>query len=255
MDEKETNPSTLRDVVKRLRAPDGCPWDRKQTHASLKRYLIEESYECLEAIDDGSDGALQDELGDVLLQVMLHSQIAEERGAFDFDAVESGIVEKMIRRHPHVFGGESIEEASGVARRWEQIKARERGESDELAPLDRGFPKGLPACARTAKIQDRAAKKGFDWPEVGPVLAKIQEESRELEEAVESGDKQRMTSELGDLLFVVLKVARFLEIDAEEALNRTNATFVKRFSHVEKNRKSEDLDEMMALWREAKELE
>lgn len=248
---------SLREIVAHLRGPNGCPWDKKQNHASLKKYLLEESYECLEAIDGENDDELREELGDVLLQVVLHSQIASERGVFDFEEVEKGISEKMIRRHPHVFGDETISDPEDVESRWDEIKKEEKASSNtELFPrIDGDIPKSMPAWLRTHKIQERASKKSFDWPSIEPVLEKIQEECRELAEAVDSGDRSRMTSELGDLLFITLKAARFMNIDPEAALNQTNASFCRRFQHVEENRTSTDLNEMMKLWQEAKELE
>ncbi|GGB71262.1 nucleoside triphosphate pyrophosphohydrolase [Fictibacillus barbaricus] len=246
--------SFLRNVIARLRGPGGCPWDQKQTHATLKKYLIEEAYEVFEAIDEEDDEALAEELGDVLLQVLLHSQIGEEEGFFAIDDVIAVLTEKMIRRHPHVFGDVSAEDADEVVANWEAIKAKESGKENRESLLD-GVPKGLPAVQKAFLYQKKAAKVGFDWKEAGPVFDKILEELKEFQEA--EGDEQQ--KELGDLLFSVINLARFYKIDPEEALNATNQKFKKRFNYIENALKEKSLsfedvtlEEMDRLWDEAK---
>jgi tetrapyrrole methylase family protein / MazG family protein len=246
--------SFLKSVIERLRGPGGCPWDQKQTHVSLKKYLIEEAYEVLEAIDEENDETLAEELGDVLLQVLLHAQIGEEEGFFEMDDVIGVLTEKMIRRHPHVFGDVNAEDADEVVANWDAIKAQEAGKEDRESLLD-GVPKGMPAILKAFQYQKRAAKVGFDWKETGPVYDKILEELKEFQEA--EGEEQ--LKELGDLLFSVVNLARFYKIDPEEALNATNRKFYKRFRYIEsalqeKNLSFEDvtLEEMDRLWNEAK---
>jgi tetrapyrrole methylase family protein/MazG family protein len=246
--------SFLKNVIARLRGPGGCPWDQKQTHVSLKKYLIEEAYEVLEAIDEEDDEAIAEELGDVLLQVLLHAQIGEDEGFFTIEDVISTLTEKMIRRHPHVFGDVKAEDADEVVTNWEAIKAKESGKSERESLLD-GVPKGLPAIQKAFKYQKKAAKVGFDWKETGPVYDKILEELKEFQEA--KGEEQ--LKELGDLLFSVVNLARFYQIDPEEALNATNRKFYNRFNYIEsalkaKNLSFEDvsLEEMDLLWNEAK---
>jgi tetrapyrrole methylase family protein / MazG family protein len=244
----------LKNVIERLRGPGGCPWDQKQTHVSLKKYLIEEAYEVLEAIDEEDDETLAEELGDVLLQVLLHAQIGEEEGFFAIDDVIAVLTEKMIRRHPHVFGDVSAEDADEVVANWEAIKAKEAGKEDRESLLD-GVPKGMPAIQKAFQYQKKAAKVGFDWKETELVYDKILEELKEFQEA--KGEEQ--LNELGDLLFSVVNLARFYKIDPEEALNATNRKFYSRFRYIEtalkeKNLSFEDvtLEEMDRLWVEAK---
>jgi tetrapyrrole methylase family protein/MazG family protein len=246
--------SFLRQVIARLRGPGGCPWDQKQTHVSLKKYLIEEAYEVLDAIDEEDDEAIAEELGDVLLQVLLHAQIGEEEGFFAIDDVIAVLTEKMIRRHPHVFGDVKAEDADEVIANWEAIKANEAGKSERESLLD-GVPKGLPAILKAYQYQKKAAKAGFDWKEIGPVYDKIKEELQEFQEA--SGEEQ--LKELGDLLFSVVNLARFYKIDPEEALNATNRKFYARFNYIEEALKAKNLsfddvslEEMDQFWNEAK---
>lgn len=244
----------LKSVIERLRGPGGCPWDQKQTHVSLKKYLIEEAYEVLEAIDEEDDESLAEELGDILLQVLLHAQIGEEEGFFAIDDVISVLTEKMIRRHPHVFSNVNAEDADEVVANWEAIKAQEAGKEKRESLLD-GVPKGMPAIQKAFQFQKKAAKVGFDWKDTEPVYDKILEELKEFQEA--EGEEQ--LKELGDLLFSVVNLARFYKIDPEEALNATNRKFYKRFRYIEtalkeKNLSFEDvtLEEMDRLWVEAK---
>ncbi len=252
-------------VMTRLRDPRaGCPWDKVQTFRSIAPYTIEEAYEVADAIDRNDLTALRDELGDLLLQVVFHAEMARERGAFDFNDVACGITEKMHRRHPHVFG-ESAEADLGVLNRvWEQHKADERAEatgSGDTPPsaLD-GVARALPALMRAQKLQRRAARVGFDWPEPGAVLAKIDEELAEIREARARGaGTEEIAGEIGDLLFACVNAARHLDVDAEVALRQCNEKFTRRFNHVEAGiakdgRRIEDasLEEMEAFWVEAK---
>ncbi|MDM5314402.1 nucleoside triphosphate pyrophosphohydrolase [Fictibacillus sp. b24] len=246
--------SFLKNVIARLRGPGGCPWDQKQTHVTLKKYLIEEAYEVLDAIDEEDDEALAEELGDVLLQVLLHAQIGEDEGFFAIDDVIAVLTEKMIRRHPHVFSDVSAENADEVVANWDAIKAQEAGKEDRESLLD-GVPKGIPGIQKAFLYQKKAAKVGFDWKEAGPVYDKILEELKEFQEA--EGDEQQ--KELGDLLFSVVNLARFYKIDPEEALNETNRKFRKRFNYIEHALKEQSLsfddvtlEEMDRLWNEAK---
>ncbi len=220
----------LREICARLRAPDGCAWDREQTHASLKSALVEECYEVIDAIDAGDDVNFCEELGDLLLHVVMHSEMAAEREAFAFDAVVDGICEKLIRRHPHVFGDATASGSDEVLRQWEQIKRAEKG--DGASVMD-GLPKALPALMRAQKVQKKAARVGFDWDGVGPVFGKVAEESEEVRMAAESGDADAVREELGDLLFSVVNLSRKLGVDAELALTEATNKFARRFRGVE----------------------
>ncbi|WP_448583575.1 nucleoside triphosphate pyrophosphohydrolase [Thermocrinis sp.] len=238
----------LLNIMQSLR--EKCPWDKSQTHQSLKRYMIEEAYELLEAIDSGEDDRLKEELGDVLLQVVFHSQIAKERGAFDVWDVIKGLNEKLIKRHPHVFGTESANE---VLSQWEQNKTKERE-----SVLD-GVPKSLPALMRSQKLQDRASLVGFDFESIDQVFEKIEEELQELKEAIESKNTNNIKHEMGDLLTALVELARFLKVDAEQCLQEANDRFERRFRYVErkakelgKDLKSMSLQEMDLLWMESK---
>jgi tetrapyrrole methylase family protein/MazG family protein len=213
----------------RLRGPDGCPWDLEQTHASLGRHLLEEAHETLEAIDAGDPDRLRDELGDLLLQVVFHSEMARQEGAFDVDDVAEGIVRKLIRRHPHVFGDVEVGSAAEVLVNWERIKAEERGEH----PLDDEIPSSLPALARAAKVQRRAAGSGFDWRSFEGAVEKVREELAELEaEASSEGPPERIEEELGDLLFAVAALGRRLDLDPETALRKATRRFGERFERM-----------------------
>jgi MazG family protein len=230
----------------RLRAPGGCPWDREQTHRSLARHLLEEAHEALEAIDSGDLNRLRDELGDLLLQVVFHAEMAREEGAFDVDDVAEGVVAKLVRRHPHVFGDLEVDSAAQVLVNWERIKAEERGEH----PVDEEIPATLPALARAAKVQRRAAGSGFDWRTREGALAKVREELAELERA----SPERAEEEVGDLLFAVAALARRLNVDPESALRRATARFADRFERLrararEEGVRLEDLSEEELLAR------
>ena len=251
-------------VMARLRDPEGgCPWDLEQTAASLAPYTIEEAYEVVDAIERGDLGDLREELGDLLLQVVFHSQIAKERGAFDFDDVADAICDKMVRRHPHVFGDAAYGDNQTKDAVWEGLKAQERAAkgADRAGVLD-DVPAAMPALLRAVKLTKRAARVGFDWPDFAAVLAKLREEMAELEVEIEAGDLDKAREEFGDLLFVCANLARKLDIDPEDALRATNAKFIRRFRHIErelaaqgKRPEQSSLAEMDALWDEAKGLE
>jgi tetrapyrrole methylase family protein/MazG family protein len=247
-------------IMHRLRAPGGCPWDAEQTHDSLKRYLLEECYEVIEAIDKGDDALLQEELGDLLLQPLFHAAIAEERGAFTIDDVITSLCDKLVRRHPHVFGDQRVKTADEQVENWERIKKAEKG-AERKSALS-GVPPQLPALLKAQKVTEKAARVGFDWEHVDQVFAKVLEELHELEETLESRDEERMEAELGDLLFAIVNLGRFLALNPEEALRKTISRFTRRFAHVETTLHAQGvslhdatLDEMEALWQEAKKLE
>lgn len=254
--------SKLRQVIAELRGPDGCPWDKKQTHESLKKYLIEEAYELIDSIDEEDDEGMVGELGDVLLQVMLHSQIGEDEGMFSIDDVIEGITAKMIRRHPHVFGDVEVNGEEDVLVNWQKIKENEKG-SETKAPqsiLD-GIEKSLPNLLRAEEYQKRAAKVGFDWDEVSEAWKKVKEEVQELEAEIVSPnrDVERIKSELGDLFFALVNISRYYDIQAEEAVYKTNQKFHRRFTYIEEciqkaDKKFEDytLEELDSYWDEAK---
>ncbi|WP_339951800.1 nucleoside triphosphate pyrophosphohydrolase [uncultured Albimonas sp.] len=251
----------LREIMRRLRAPDGCPWDRDQDFASIAKYTVEEAYEVADAIERRDMADLKDELGDLLLQVVYHAQMAAEAGLFDFDDVARAVADKMLRRHPHVFGDEH-----GVLRElrpgdWERMKAQERAargkvETAAASALD-GVATGLPGLTRAVKLQARAARVGFDWPEAGDVIAKVVEEAGELVEARDRLTPDEVEAEFGDLAFVLANLARHLKVEPEHAIRRTNAKFERRFREVErrlaargKRAEDSDLAEMDAIWDE-----
>ena len=245
--------TTLRDIIARLRAPDGCPWDREQTHASIKRYLLEEAYEVLEALDEENSDKLCEELGDLLLQIMLHARIASEAGAFDIEDVIRGIAEKLVRRHPHVFGKSTAVSAEEVAMEWEALKQYERDPGESLLS---GVPKEMPALSYSHSIQRRAAGIGFDWREAGGVLEKLAEEVGELEQA---GTQQQRVHEFGDILFSLVNTARWQGVDLEEALRLANERFCRRFRYMEDSCRRKGIllrdlsfDDKNKLWDEAK---
>ncbi len=250
-------------IMRRLRDPEmGCPWDIAQDFATIAPYTIEEAYEVADAIEQGDMAALKGELGDLLLQVVFHAQMADEAGLFDFDAVAAAIADKMVARHPHVFGADSRDKSAlQQTHDWERIKAAERAAAGDTGVLD-GVARGLPALLRAVKLQKRAARVGFDWPETGQVVAKIAEEAGELAAASAAGDRDAVEDELGDLLFALVNLARHLGLDPEAALRRTNAKFERRFRAIEaalaaqgKRPEQVGLDEMDALWTQAKQAE
>jgi tetrapyrrole methylase family protein/MazG family protein len=239
-------------VQARLRGPGGCPWDAEQTHATLARHLLEETHELLEAIDRGDDDALRDELGDVLLQVTFHAQIAADEGRFDIDDVAAGLVAKLVHRHPHVFGDAEVADAGEVLVNWERLKAEETG---ARVAVDDAIPVSLPALARAAKVQRRAAGWGFEWPSAGHAAGKVREELDELQGA----DPEHAEEELGDLLLAVVALGRALGLDAESALRRATSKFAARYEATaalaaERGLVMQDLppDELLALYDEAK---
>ena len=247
----------LREIMRRLRDPQtGCPWDIEQTFASIAPYTIEEAYEVADAIEREAWGELKGELGDLLFQSVFHAQMAEDAGLFDFDDVANAIADKMVARHPHVFGDESRDKsAEQQTRDWETVKAAERAAKDEKGVLD-GVALGLPALTRAVKLQNRAARVGFDWPQTDQVLDKVAEEMAELREAT---DPAHRAEEFGDLLFVMANLARHLDIDPEDALRAANRKFTRRFGSIEaalaeqgRHPKDSTLEEMDALWDAAK---
>ncbi|MFC4558561.1 nucleoside triphosphate pyrophosphohydrolase [Virgibacillus kekensis] len=250
----------LREVIAVLRGPDGCPWDKKQTHESLREYVIEEVYEFIEAVDQQDDEGIIEELGDILLQVMLHSQIGEDDGYFTVDDVIRSITDKMIHRHPHVFGDTSISTVDELYQTWDALKKEEKG--DQRKSVLDGVSVGLPALAKAYKLQKKAAKVGFDWDNVDDIWDKLHEEVDEVKEAVESQEQEHLEKEIGDVLFVLANISRYYKINPEIALNLTNQKFLSRFSFIEEqlNERGKDinetpLEEMDYYWNQAKKRE
>jgi ATP diphosphatase len=265
MSDAERATAALIELMARLRDPlKGCPWDREQTFATIAPFTIEEAYEVADAIERGDPRQLRDELGDLLFQIVFHSRMAQERGWFDFSNVATSIHDKLVRRHPHVFAGAPVEGVESQTRTWEELKARERAESatrqeapDTSALAD--VPKALPALARAAKLGRRAARVGFDWQEPGQVRDKVIEELGEVDEALAAGSRERVTEELGDLLFAIANWTLHLKIDPEEALRAANAKFERRFRQMEAlaGARGTALESLNAtqwdeLWRQAK---
>ncbi|MBA7466090.1 Nucleoside triphosphate pyrophosphohydrolase/pyrophosphatase MazG [subsurface metagenome] len=245
--------TTLVDIIARLRAPDGCPWDKKQTHASLRKNLLEECYEVLEALDEGNSGKLCDELGDLLMQVVLHTQIATEAGEFELGDVVNSITTKLIHRHPHIFGSKKVKDAEEVALNWEILKQEERGGDTSMLA---SAPKQMPALGYSQEIQRRVAQVGFDWEDIDGVIEKLTEEISEFKQA---DSQERKAQEFGDLLFTLANIARRLGIDSEAALREANQRFYRRFSYMEEVCRQRGLnfgelsfDDQNALWEEAK---
>ena len=251
----------------RLRGPDGCPWDRQQDRNSLKPMLVEETYEVLEAIDNNDPDGLAEELGDLLLHVVFQAQLGKEAGGFDIDAVIDGICDKLVRRHPHVFGTETASTPEEVIKNWEAIKAQEKtrklkDRTPEQRSLLEGIPTRLPALHEAHQISSKAARVGFEWPDIEGVFGKLKEETHELREAMtgpENSRQSRVEDEIGDILFVIVNLARFLKIDSESALKRANRKFKTRFQYMEtqlarsgRNLDGTSLDEMETLWKQAK---
>ena len=255
--ETGTSFESFAEIIAHLRAPNGCPWDREQTHESLRKHLLEECYETIAAIDSGDFADMHEEFGDLLLQVVLQSQIAQEEGQFNVNQVVQGIHSKIVRRHPHVFGDLKLDGVDGVLANWEKLKEAERKNKGqkEKGLLD-GVPVALPALSQAQEYQDRVARVGFDWPEMDGVLDKIKEETDEIKNAETDFE---LASEIGDLFFVLVNFARWKKVDAESALRGTNRKFKDRFAYVEQGAKKQrrsiselTLDEMESLWQEAK---
>ena len=251
----------LVDVIATLRSENGCPWDREQTHETLKSTLIEETYETLEAIDTGDPSKLKEELGDLLLNVMLQAQIADEAKNFDIYGVIETLTEKLIRRHPHVFGDVDVEDSEAVVKNWEAIKRQEAGYEDRKSVLD-GIPNAMPTLLRAQKIQGRAARVGFDWEELTDVIAKVEEELEEVKTSISADEPDAVAMELGDLLFAIVNLCRFMEIQAEETLRQANRKFIARFKWMEAELErlgtsfeAQDLESLDTVWEKAKKAE
>ncbi|MEO8205405.1 MAG: nucleoside triphosphate pyrophosphohydrolase [Chthoniobacterales bacterium] len=249
----------LRKIVAQLREPDGCPWDREQTHKSLREGLLEECYETIDAINRSDDENLREELGDLLLHVVMHSHIASERSTFSLDDVIVNVCEKLIRRHPHVFGDKKSVDTAGVLLQWDEIKRAEKVDQGKTGSLLSEVPQAFPALLRAQKIQKKAASVGFDWPDAAPVLDKIREETNELSEAMEEKNAAAIAEEMGDLLFSVVNLARKLKLNAEFTLTEATDKFVRRFEKVEshvrtRNQQMEDLplSELDEIWNTVK---
>lgn len=254
-----TSIESFAEIVAHLRAPDGCPWDREQTHQTLRKHLLEEAYEALSAMDADDKHGMREEFGDLLLQILLNAQIASETNEFKLTDVVKHIYDKIIRRHPHVFGDLKLDGVDGVLANWEKLKEKERGGKKEDKGILDGVPTSLPALSQAQEYQDRAARVGFDWHEVDGVMEKIREEIEEIRKAE---NIEQMTGELGDLFFALVNLARWRNVDAESALREANLKFKTRFAHVEtkakklgRNLSGMTLEEMDALWNEAKRLE
>ncbi len=255
-----TQVGRLKAIMHRLRAPGGCPWDAEQTHESIVPNLIEEAYETIDAIQRANDADLSEELGDLLLQVVFHCEIAEEEKRFDLEDVARGICEKLVRRHPHVFATSRAEDSDAVLRQWDEIKRKEKGDKD--VPYLHGVGRGLPALVRASKLQKKAAKIGFDWPVETGVLSKIREELCELQSAIDAQKMGDVEEELGDLMFSVVNLARFRKIDPEILMAKANSKFERRFGVMEeilagrgKSLEKAAPEEMEEAWVEAKSRE
>ncbi len=243
----------------RLRSPEGCPWDREQNFDSIKPYLLEETYEVLDAVDKRDWRALAEELGDVMLEAVFFAQMAAEEKLFGIEDSLDAINEKLVRRHPHVFGSGTAKTPGEVKQRWDEIKAEEKRDKNQAPELLEPVPRALPALVEATQLTSRAAGVGFDWPNAGQVLEKLDEELKELAEARQGASREKIEGELGDVLFVLVNLARFLAVDPEQALRKTNRKFRERFGYVERKLKEEGkspseatLEEMDALWNEAK---
>lgn len=252
------NCDDLLEIVAILRAPGGCPWDAQQTHDSIKKNFIEETYEVIEAINKKSPEMLREELGDVLLQIALHSQMATETGVFTFDDVCDEISKKLIIRHPHVFGNITVSDTEEVLTNWDAIKMQTKHQKSVTDSME-SIPRELPALMRSQKIQKKAAKAGFDWDSIDGAIEKIYEETQEVKDALKSGNKDEITDEIGDLFFAAVNVARFADVDSEEALTNASDKFLERFALVEKMANEENIDMKTAgiekldeLWEKAK---
>ncbi len=248
----------LIDIMRILREPGGCPWDAEQTHESIKKNLIEETYEVIEAINKNDKELLCEELGDLLMQVVFHAQMEKEEGTFEFDDITDGICKKLIERHPHVFGQVSVSGVDDVLTNWDAIKRKTKGQKTTTQSMN-SVPRELPALMRATKLQKKAADVGFDWNDVSGALDKLEEEIAELRRAIGNNDCENMTEELGDVLFSAVNVSRFIKTDAEEALTAASDKFLARFTKVESlaqerniDMKASSLEELDRLWDEAK---
>ena len=248
----------LTEIVNILMGENGCPWDKVQTRESLKPYLVEETYETLEALDGNNPEDIKEELGDLLYQILFHAKISENKNEFNIADVIESISNKMVHRHPHVFKEKNLETPDQVVTQWEEIKTQEKSKVGRKSVLD-GIPSHLPSLQRSQKLQNKAAKQGFDWDKISSVLDKLDEEVAEFKNAVQSGKKKDMKEELGDIFFVLVNIAKFNKIDAEEALRATNNKFIKRFQHIEaevskrgKTLKETPLEELEQYWQDAK---
>lgn len=252
------NIEDLLHIMQCLRAPGGCPWDAEQTHESIKKNLIEETYEVIEAINKQDRELLLEELGDLLLQVVFHAEMENEKGSFTFDDVCDGVCQKLVERHPHVFGSVEANNADEALNSWDNVKIKKKGQKKGSAPM-LTVPRELPALMRADKIQSKAKKVGFDWPDVSGALSKLEEETAELKEAIDEGNAEHVSEELGDLLFSTVNVSRFVGCDAEEALTSATDKFISRFQKLEALAAERGLDletaslsEMDKLWDEIK---
>ncbi len=252
----------LLQIMSRLRGPDGCPWDREQTLQTLRPYVLEETYEVLEAIDSGDPREHCEELGDLLLQVVFQAQLASEAGQFDFADVAKAISDKLVSRHPHVFGDAEAHDSEAVLKQWAALKREEKRKKGRGESVLEGVPREMPALARADRLTEKASRVGFDWPDAGGARAKLAEELQELDEAVAAGDREAVEHELGDLLFAAANFGRKLGVPPEEALRGSVARFISRFAHVERElarrgvpHGEATLEQMDALWDEAKDLE
>lgn len=250
----------LLEIMSILRSPGGCPWDAEQTHESIKKDFIEETYEVIEAINKKDKTLLEEELGDVLLQVVFHAQIEKEEGSFDFGNVCDGICKKLVERHPHVFGEVKVSGTEDVLTNWDEIKRKSKGQKTQGSSMLK-VPKELPALMRSQKIQSKAKKAGFDWDNVDGAFEALESEIKELKEAMKKGEQKDITEEFGDMLFSCVNVARFIDVDSEEALNLSTEKFISRFLEVERLAKERDIDmkntsieELDKLWVEAKKI-
>lgn len=249
----------LRNLIVTLRQPDGCPWDIRQTPESIKSYLIEEAHELLEAIDRNDPVMVKEELGDLFFQLLFVNQLFEEQGHFTLSQVLSGIAQKMIQRHPHVFGDEIVASEEDQRRRWNEIKSKEKKEGSSVADLLRNVPGSLPGLRRAQRVSERAAHNGFEWQDIQQALAKLHEEFAELQEAIVQGDSDHIEEELGDVLFMLVNLGRLTRTNCEEALHRTTGTFIKRLDLLERKARESgrsigelSMAEQLTLWAEAK---
>jgi len=251
----------LVDIIAKLRSEDGCPWDRQQTHDTLKAGLIEEAYEFVDAVDEGDDDKIEEELGDLLMQVLLNAQIAADEDRFDIGGVIQKISEKLRRRHPHVFGNVKVRDTQEIINNWEEIKSNEHGNKDRKSLMD-GVPLHLPALMKARKVQSKASRVGFDWDRAVDVMTKVEEEIAELKDSIIDSDAAGMEEEIGDLLFSIVNLSRFLDVEPESAARKTTAKFERRFRQMEeeiaaRGDKIEDYDlaALDELWEAAKETE